>query len=90
MNVDKKTLALLKKNGFQWFKDNTTDRVEAICIKDILPAADGFTVVYTDSPTVVIKYSTATVQSIDIPEDTNTQWIRVLWENIVDQRKEGK
>ena len=82
MIVSKEQRELLKKHGFMWFKDKTTDRVEADYIEDILPAANGFTVVYKHS---VIRYSTATVQEIELPQDLCDGWIRVHWIKIEDE-----
>jgi hypothetical protein len=80
--------ALLKKHGFQWYKDGTTDRVSENCIADILPAANGFTVVYVKGNGVVLEYSTAKVSKIDIPEDPSKTWIRVYWDSIEDERRD--
>lgn len=83
-------IKLLKAHGFQWVKDRTTDRVEASHIAKIIPAAGGFTVVYTNDPAVVLQYSTVRVKEIEIPQDINGQWIRVHWINIVDEYKNGE
>lgn len=87
MKVPERTLALLKQHGFQWYKSQTTDRVEAKCIEDIVPAAGGFTVIYNENS--VFDMSTATVEDIDIPENPDKQWIRVHWNVIADQKREG-
>ena len=86
MKVDARTRKLLKKHGFQWYKNGCTDRLEANCIKDIIPAADGFTVVYNEKS--IFDYSTVTVKKIDIPANVFEQWIQVYWDNIIDERRE--
>lgn len=84
MNIDQNTLDLLKKDGFLWFKDRCTDKVDPDCIKDIIPAANGFTVVYNEK--AVIRYSTAIVEKI-VFAPNSTQWHRVHWIGIQDERK---
>jgi hypothetical protein len=79
------TIALLKKHGFKWFQDNTTDTVEANFIADIIPAAKGFTVVYDKSSALVM--STADVIKVEVPDDLDTQWIFVYWKTITDERR---
>ena len=86
-NVDADTLALLKKHGFQWYRNASTDRVEANSIKDVIPAANGFTVVYNEHPEIVFVRSTAIVEKIERPDDLEKEWIRVCWISIEDQRK---
>jgi hypothetical protein len=76
-------LQLLKQYGFKWYKDGTTDSVTADGIQDIIPAANGFTVVYT--PDAAIKYSTVVVEQIELPENFDTTWIFVHWKSISDQ-----
>jgi hypothetical protein len=80
-------LMLLKQNGFQWYRDNSTDRVEADCIADVIPAAQGFTVLYNEKS--VLAASTAVVKKIVFPkpDDLKSVWIRVYWESIKDERK---
>ncbi len=87
MKVDGTQRLLLKRYGFKWFKDNCTDRVDAEGIKEILPAANGFTVVYDN--TGVLDYSTAVVERIELPDDFARIWILVHWERIEDQRRDG-
>lgn len=84
MTPTKLQLSRLKSEGFKWFKESCTDRVEPEVIQDIIPAANGFTVVYNEN--AVLEYSTATVHAIDWPEDSD-HWIMVHWENITDQRR---
>lgn len=75
---------LLKMYGFKWHKEATTDTVAVEDISDIYPAAHGFTIAYTLD--CAIKYSTAKVTKIDIPENLDAEWIVVHWETIVDER----
>jgi len=85
--ISQSTLDQLKTYGFQWYKNQTTDRVDAGLIADIVPAASGFTVIYK-SPSV-IKFSTARVENIDIPDSPDSPdktWIRVNWVEIADER----
>jgi len=87
--VDPKTnhLGLLKQFGFAWFKDNCTDKVSHDCIADVVPAANGFTVIYNDKSVLVM--STAVVAKIEYPPDgeLDKKWILVHWESIKDERK---
>jgi hypothetical protein len=85
MNIDKKTLKLLKKYGFQW-QNNCTEKIYPPDIKKIVPAANGFTVVYVD--TVLIEMTTANVEKIEIPEDPSKNWITVHVNKIEDQKRE--
>lgn len=84
MKIDTSMCAKLRKHGFKWFKSDTTDRVDAEVIADIVPAADGFTVVYTED--AAIELSTAVVEKIDDLDDPN-KWIYVHWKSISDQRR---
>ena len=84
MKIDASMCAKLRKNGFKWYKDKITDRVDAEVIADIVPAADGFIVVYTED--AAIKLSTAVVEKIDDLDDPN-KWIYVHWKSISDQRR---
>ena len=84
MKIKPGILALLKNHGFQWYKDNTSDRVSTDVIEDLVPAAEGFTVIYKDVS--VLEMSTAEVSHIDIPDDVNMHWIRVHWSEIRDVR----
>lgn len=86
MKIFDHDIKLLKKYGFQWYKNNSTDRVEPKYIRDIFPAANGFTVAYNPKSDSVFKYTTATINKIDYPDDLNNQWIQVHWETIVDER----
>lgn len=87
MEVTKKQSQLLKKHGFQWYKESTTDRVEKEFIKHIIPIQGGFIVIYKKSK---LAASIAQVNTIDIPQDPSSQWIRVHWENIRDEYAVGK
>lgn len=87
MKVSQQQLDMLKQYGFLWLKNKTTDRVESFCIHDVVPAANGFTVIY--ETTSALEMSTAVVKEIEFPEDLDTQWIRVKWEHIEDQRREA-
>ena len=84
--TDENTIHLLKKHGFKWYKDDSTDRVETADIKDIVPAANGFTVIYKEPSALIC--STAQVQKIEIPDDLDNTWIFVRWITIKDERKE--
>lgn len=86
MKVSTSQLVVLKQYGFMWVKDGSTDRVEAECIKDVVPAANGFTVIYNTKATA-LEMSTAEVEDIELPNNFETEWIRVKWNNIVDQRR---
>lgn len=81
-------LKLLKKHGFMWYRDQSTDKVDSSCIEDVVPAANGFTVIYNDKATA-LALSTAQVKKIEWPEadKLETVWIRVHWDTIEDQRK---
>lgn len=59
------------------------------CIEYIIPAANGFTVVYNANATA-LELSTATVEKIELPSDLKTQWIYVHWINIEDQRRDNQ
>jgi hypothetical protein len=88
MKVDGTLRQLLKQHGFMWIKDSCTDKVAAEDIKNILPAANGFTVEYNlASLEVVLELTTAEVKRIELPEDLDETWIAVHWETLVDQRK---
>jgi hypothetical protein len=76
----------LKKHGFKWYKDSSTDAVDADCIEDVVPAANGFTVVYNDKATALVA-STATVEKIEFPDDLDKKWIFVHWKGIEDERR---
>lgn len=82
-------LGYLKEYGFKWFKDNTTDAVDADCIADVVPAVNGFTVIYNENATALVM-STATVEKIDFPSNPKKTWIFVHWGKIEDHRREGK
>lgn len=86
MRLTANELALLKQHGFQWYKNHTTDRVTEDSIKDVVPAANGFTVIYNNIPPIVLYASTATVLKIEWPDDLEKQWIRVHWDAIADDR----
>ena len=86
MKINIETRALLKKHGFKWYKNQSTDSVDADCITDILPATHGFTVVYNDK--AVFTMSTVKVSKIDIPDDLEKTWIYVHWDTIEDERKD--
>ena len=77
---------MLRQHGFKWYRDHCTDRVDADGIKEILPAANGFTVVYNEEDSV-LDYSTATVERIELPKHPELQWILVHWITIEDQRR---
>lgn len=81
--VDDRVLSVLKKYGFMWLKDSCTDKVESKYIENIFRSANGFTVFYKDSE---LKYSTATISSIEYPQDFLSQWIEVNWLAIDDER----
>lgn len=85
MKVTTEQLALLKEHGFKWYKDASTDRVEADYIADVIPAANGFTVLYNDKG--VLYATTAVVKWIEVPVDLKGQWIYVHWDRIEDERK---
>ena len=76
---------LLKARGFQWYKDQCTDRVDAECIAEVHPAAKGFTVVYKEGGALVC--STAEVEQLELPSDLDKEWIRVHWDTIADERR---
>ena len=86
MKVSQSALDSLKKFGFAWFKDNTTDKVSEDVIQGVIPAAEGFTVVYTDD--AALEMSTVKVENIFFPADPTNEWIRVVWNTIVDQRRD--
>lgn len=87
MKINEEQLSLLKKHGFMWWcKDQSTDKVSADCIKDVIPAANGFTVVYNELASA-LELSTAEVDSIDFPDDLENEWIRVNWVDIIDQAR---
>lgn len=88
MHVTEAQRQLLKKYGFKWFKDHCTDTVADNLIEDILPAAGGFTVVYTED--AAIRYSTAKVSNIIVPDKPKMQWIFVVWDYIEDELREAK
>lgn len=90
MKIDVKTRLLLISYGFMWHKDGSTDRVDADVIQDIIPAADGFTVIYKKKPGIVLELTTATVESIEMPapEELIGRWIVVNWKTAVDQRRD--
>lgn len=81
-------LPLLTKSGFMWYKNQSTDRVDAECIDRILPydngVMPGFTVHYNGK--AVLISTTATVSEIEVPANPDTEWIRVHWEDISDKR----
>lgn len=79
-------LAKLKTWGFKWCKDKSTDTVSPECIKDVIPAANGFTVLYNEQATALYA-STAVVRSIEFPDNFQATWIVVEWETIVDERR---
>jgi hypothetical protein len=85
-SITRTQLKLLRKYGFQWYKSATTDRVTADCIEDVVPAANGFTVIYNEKATALVA-STAVVLKIELPPDIETQWIRVHWDTITDERR---
>jgi len=73
MKLKAEQLELLKRHGFKWLKDGSTDTVDASCIQDVLPAANGFTVVYNETA-VALEMSTAVVELIDIPANPETHY----------------
>lgn len=77
----------LKRFGFMWMNDGTSDKVDADCIADVVPAAKGFTVIYNDKS--VLKASTAVVNKIEFPDEGKemTIWAVVHWESIEDERR---
>lgn len=84
---------LLRRHGFKWHKEGSTDRVDSDCIKEIIPTEHGFTCVYNEKSiiavsTVILKES----NPIEWPHITDlaTQWIYVNWEDIKDEWKPGK
>lgn len=79
---------LLKKHGFQWYKNHCTDRVESDGIQSVVPAAKGFTVIYKNDEKIVLVATTATIDKIEYPENLEKEWIRVHWDTITDERKE--
>ncbi len=85
MIVNEEQRALLKKHGFMWFRDNSTDKVDPSHIQDVIPAANGFTVVYTEKS--VFECSTAEVENIVFPDNLESEWTRVVWTNIYDQHR---
>lgn len=85
--VSKADCLKLKVYGFMWYKEQTTDRVPAEDIADVIPAANGFTVLYSDKS--VLKASTAQVEKIEFPEDDKLMsiWTCVHWIDIKDERR---
>lgn len=75
----------LKQFGFKWYKNQSTDAVSDDCIEDVVPAANGFTVIYNDKS--VLAASTAEVEKIDFPDDLANKWTLVHWKSITDERR---
>lgn len=84
MKVTEEMRQKLFMHGFKWLKDNSTDTVVAADIEQILPAANGLTVVYRQH--CVIAMSTAVVNNIEFPLNLESTWICVEWESIEDER----
>jgi len=85
--MDTTILALLKQHGFKWYKDHCTDSVTADSIQAIFPAANGFTVVYTQD--CALRFSTAVVERIEMPRNFETTWIFVHWKSVEDERRDA-
>lgn len=84
---------LLCKHGFKWHKEGTTDRVDAGCIKEIIPTEHGFACIYNEKAHIAVSTVILREQDpIDWPHITDmaTQWILVNWEDIKDEWKPGK
>lgn len=73
----------LKKYGFMW--GNIGGTVDALVIHDVVPAANGFTVIYKDNANLVA--STVVVKSIDFPKEPKVVWARVYFEQVVDESR---
>jgi len=76
-------LNTLKKYGFKWYKDACTDTVDSKAIMDVIPAANGFTVLYVEG--VALIASTAVVERIEMPQSLDDRWILVHWTHIEDE-----
>ncbi len=91
--ITKEQAELLRKHGFKWHKQGSTDRVEPDGIKEIIPTDGGFACIYNDNPQVVIALSVVRLDEenpIEWPIDPARTWIYVNWDKIDDFWKPGK
>jgi hypothetical protein len=82
--ISAETLKTLQQHGFMWMKDGSTDKVDEGCIDKIVPAANGFTVIYNKK--AVLRYTTCVVEKIELAEKPQTTWNVVYWKSVVDER----